>query len=187
MKEYVPLPLVAEAKRLLEAEIRSAEGLNEPVFAEHFAKHISPKHFTLSEVNSRGRMGGGVGSTNNGLERKNRTYKDDISYKMEQATQALQTMFSWMHEQSLLDLKFDPKMPKGYSKPNPRTGFTKDKEVWSHKFFQQVQEELTRKDGLGVLELVWKFKDAYLMLSHHCRNSFLSKGTYFYCSIRIQT
>ena len=26
----------------------------------------------------------GVGSTNNGLERKNRTYKDDISYKMEQ-------------------------------------------------------------------------------------------------------
>ena len=33
LKEYVPLPLVAEAKRLLEAEIRSAEGLNEPVFA----------------------------------------------------------------------------------------------------------------------------------------------------------
>ena len=95
-------------------------------------------------------------------------------------------MYSWMNEQSLLDLKFDPKMPKGYSKPNPRTGFTKDKEVWSHKFFHQVEEELTRKDGLGVLDLVWKFKDEYLMLSRHCRNSFLSKGTYFYCSIRMR-
>ena len=146
MKEYVPLPLVIEAKRLLQEEIRSTEGLNEPDFAgicicvcacvcclnvcvssvlifghvsDHFAKYISPRHFTLAEANSRGNMGGGmlvcvmwhsrclslamirpyvpfltdqfltnaytgISSTNNGLERKNRTYKDDISYKMEQ-------------------------------------------------------------------------------------------------------
>ena len=33
MKEYVPLPLVTEAKQLLEEEIRSQEGLHEPDFA----------------------------------------------------------------------------------------------------------------------------------------------------------
>ena len=67
-------------------------------------------------------------------------------------------------------------MPQGYAKINPLTGFKTDKTVWSHSFFKQVQEELTRPDGLGVLSLVWKFKQEYIMLSRHCRNSFVNGG-----------
>ena len=81
-----------------------------------------------------------------------------------------------MTEQSLLDLEFDSKMPQGYAKTNAVTGVRQDKTVWSHAFFKQVEEELTRPDALSVLALVWKFKNEYIILSRRCRNSFVDGG-----------
>jgi len=178
LKEHIPLQVIPVAKKLLGDHIRNPAGMNEAKFADHYQTYISPKHFTLAEVNSPGSMGGGLGSTNNGLERCNRTHKEDRAYKKLQATQYMISAQSWLAEQSVLDLNFDNKMPRGYTKIHPVTKRVTSKEVWTARFFHRVHAEFTRADGLGLFDLTFKFKQQYIVMTENLRDAFLEHNEY---------
>ena len=142
-------------------------------FSDYYRKNIKFKKFTLAEANSRGQ--GGIGSTNNPLERMNGVHKQDLTYNKEQLTQYVQTACAWLEAESNRDSQFSPKMAQGYTYTHKDTGIFVDKRVWGPHFWSRVTKEFERLDGLGVHNLLFKYGEGFVVCSEYLRAQFVSE------------
>ena len=89
---------------------------------------------------------GGVPCQSNAIERKNLTQKDRREWKRSGIVNFLVEAMDDLEQQSMDDLDFGSKMPRGYV-----TEQKIDKTVWSVKFFDNVRAELDSPIGVDKL------------------------------------
>lgn len=135
--------------------------LGEKAAADYFERVWASCNITYAEANERPAgeermVQGGVPTQSNGLERQNGQQKVQLAFKREDLTQHLQTAFQDLEDESMRDLSFGAKMPRGYSakkrtKDDTTPAATIVKEVWTTKFFGQVHEENQSPIGVQML------------------------------------
>ena len=150
--------LAKVGKQLLE---KKYVALGEDAAAEYFGRVWAPCNITYAEANERPAgeemlVQGGVPTQSNGLERQNGQQKVQLAFKREDLTQHLQSAFDDLEQESMRDLSFGATMPRGYtakkrSRDDTTPAVSIVKEVWTTKFFGQVQEEMQSPIGVHLL------------------------------------
>ena len=168
-------------KLMLQSMLESMPNDKGKTAAAHFGKEQLNIKWTLAEMNESTAAGGGVPCHANGIERKNYDQKDLAHYKRHNISTFLQHQKESLQLSSAEDLEFGRKMPRGYSKSKTAAdagvsrGVSRDKEVWTMKFFAAVKEEMD--NCIGIQNLTWTVKNF----------APYPKGTLIMCSGRMRS